>query len=87
MQAHSVSQFNDMCIVETKIVCHDSSTVDELASIGLAAVNKGFLDVGVQFLQVAKARAAASQQSRLGNLLATAVKVVSDWSTQYCHII
>lgn len=66
-----------VCFVGAKIVCHDSPTVNDLTSVGLVAVNKGFLDVGVQFLQVAKARAAASQQARLSSLLATAVRVVT----------
>ncbi|XP_050693506.1 prolyl 4-hydroxylase subunit alpha-1-like [Eriocheir sinensis] len=54
---------------------HHLLSVNDLTSVGLVAVNKGFLDVGVQFLQVAKARAAASQQARLSSLLATAVRV------------
>lgn len=63
--------------VGAEIVCHYSPTVNDLTSVGLAAMNKGFLDVGVQFLQVAQARAATSQQARLSNLVATAVRVVS----------
>lgn len=51
-------------------------TASELTSIGLVAVKKGFLDVGVQFLWAAKSQASASQQAHLDSLLATAVKVV-----------
>ena len=58
------------------VMCHVIMAANELTSIGLVAVKKGFLDVGVQFLEAAKSRASASQLPRLDNLLATAVKVV-----------
>lgn len=53
-----------------------STAANELTSIGLVAVKKGFLDVGVQFLRAAKSRASVVQQPRLDNMLAAAVKVV-----------
>ncbi|XP_063871395.1 prolyl 4-hydroxylase subunit alpha-2-like [Scylla paramamosain] len=54
---------------------HHPLSANELTSVGLVAVKKGFLDVGVQFLRAAKSRASVVQQPRLDNMLAAAVKV------------
>ncbi|MPC27472.1 Prolyl 4-hydroxylase subunit alpha-2 [Portunus trituberculatus] len=54
---------------------HHPLSANELMSIGLVAVKKGFLDVGVQFLRAAKSRASIVQLPRLENMLTAAVKV------------
>ncbi|XP_064120189.1 prolyl 4-hydroxylase subunit alpha-2-like [Macrobrachium nipponense] len=58
-------------------------SVDELASIGVAAMNKGYFDVGVEFLKAASVRASSNPLWTLSGKQMQHLTTSSEYSTQH----
>ncbi|XP_064120188.1 prolyl 4-hydroxylase subunit alpha-2-like [Macrobrachium nipponense] len=58
-------------------------SVDELASIGVAAMNKGYFDVGVEFLKAASVRASSNPLWTLPGKQMQHLTISSEYSTQH----